>query len=115
MATASNELTESGGQELTRGSVGSPGRLDLSVLTLERMLDDTEVSSRSERDGDKDKAVLAVARSGSRDAERAIMDELKKGLWPSIGIPAEGGPHSFADAPTTAAAAATAIERARDA
>jgi len=45
---------------------------------------------------------------------RLIIGELKKGLCPRVGMPAVGGPADGTFA-TAAAAAATAMERARDA
>lgn len=55
-----------------------------------------------------------VLHSVKVETERVIIGELKKGLWPSMGIPVVGGTDAGPFA-TAAAAAATAIERARDA
>jgi len=87
MAT-SNESTTSVGQKLPRESAGCPGQVDGSVLPSERFSDGTAISPTCEGsndvprrdDGDEDRSVRTVLHPDSMDPERAIMDELKKGL-----------------------------------
>jgi hypothetical protein len=65
-------------------------------------------------EGVADIGVSIVGQSDNVEIDRFIMGELKKGLWPSWGMPAVGG-HDCGPLVAAAAAAATAIERAKDA